>query len=72
MYVWMLNLQSGVYCFVFFVFISDVPSVCWGVGVVRSGFDSTVPAFVRSRVSQAVGTDGRVLKNVVDHNLCIE
>ena len=34
--------------------------VCLFVRVVRPGFDSTSPAFVRSRASQAAGSDGRL------------
>ena len=36
--------------------------VCLFVCVIGPGFDSTSPAFVRNRASQAAGSDGRLAK----------
>ena len=50
--------------FVFCLLICDKghksKGLCLFVCVVGSGFDSTFPAFVRSRASQAEGSEGRL------------
>ena len=68
----MVPLQSGLYCRCFIMCAIQMNPVCvvtsdlglffvyLFVCVVGPGFDSTSPAFVRSRASQAAGNDGRL------------